>query len=104
MQLLLPVALKSDVLTQLHQHMQQKMRNCLALRPNEILAIHFTVFEPSSSGVENMLVMTDVFSKYTLAGSARDQRAETVAQTLVTEWFYKFGIPGHLYSNQGCNF
>lgn len=51
-----------------------------------------------------MLVMTDVFSKYTLAVPTRDQRVETVAQVLVNEWFYKFGIPGRLHSDQGCNF
>ncbi len=35
----------------------------LASGPNKILAIDFTVLEPSSSGLENMLVMTDVFTK-----------------------------------------
>ncbi len=83
---------------------QSFMGHLLASRPNEILAIDFTVLEPSSSGVENVLVMTDVFSKYTLAVPTRDQRAETVAQVLVNEWFYKFGIPGRLHSDQGCNF
>ncbi len=62
------------------------------------------MLEPSRSGVENVLVITDVFSKYTLAVPTRDQRAETVAQTLVTEWFYMFGVPGRLHSDQGRNF
>ncbi|KAL1259055.1 hypothetical protein QQF64_009632 [Cirrhinus molitorella] len=82
---------------------QSFMGHLLASRPDEILAIDFTVLEPSSSGVENVLVMTDVFSKYTLAVPTQDQRAETVAQALVNEWFYKFGIPGHLHSDQGRN-
>ncbi len=68
------------------------------------MAIDFTVLEPSSSGIENVLVMTDVFSKYTLAVPTRDQRAASVAQALVTEWFYKFGIPGRLHSDQGRSF
>ncbi|KAL0161382.1 hypothetical protein M9458_045107, partial [Cirrhinus mrigala] len=63
------------------------MGHLLASRPNEILAVDFTVLEPSSSGLENVLVMTDVFTKYTLAVPTRDQRAETVAQVLVVEWF-----------------
>ncbi|XP_051553017.1 uncharacterized protein LOC127440470 isoform X1 [Myxocyprinus asiaticus] len=37
------------------------MGHLLASRPNEILAIDFTVLEPSSSGLEHVLVMTDVF-------------------------------------------
>lgn len=80
------------------------MGHLLASRPNKILALEFMVLEPSRSGVENVLVITDVFSKYTLAVPTRDQRAETVAQTLVTEWFYKFGVPGRLHSDQGRNF
>ncbi len=80
------------------------MGHLLASQPNEIMAIDFTVLEPSSSGNENVFVMTDVFSKYTLAVPTRDQRAATVAQALVTEWFYKFGIPGRLHSDQGRSF
>lgn len=80
------------------------MGHLLASRPNKILVIDFTVLEPSRSGVENVLVMTDVFSKYTLAVPTQDQQAETMAQALVNEWFYKFGISGRLHWNHGCNF
>ena len=80
------------------------MGHLLASRPNEILAIDFTLLEPASNGVENVMVMTDVFSKYTLAIPTRDQRASTVAQVLVTEWFYKFGVPSRIHSDQGRNF
>lgn len=61
------------------------MGHLLASRPNEILAIDFTLLEPSHSGVENDLVMTDVFIKYTLAVPTRDQRTEMVPRTLVVE-------------------
>ncbi|KAL0152304.1 hypothetical protein M9458_052027 [Cirrhinus mrigala] len=80
------------------------MGRLLSSRPNDILAVDFTVLEPTSSGIENVLVMTDVFSKHTLAVPTRDQRAETVAQALVTEWFYRFGVPCRLHSDQGRNF
>ncbi len=59
------------------------MGHLLAARPNKMLALNFTVLEPSRSGLENVLVMTDIFTKYTLAVPTRDQRAETVAQVLV---------------------
>lgn len=29
---------------------------------------------------------------------------ETMAQDLVVEWFYKFGVPGRIHSTQGHNF
>lgn len=32
-------------------------------RPNEILAMNFTVLEHIHNGLENVLVMTEVFSK-----------------------------------------
>ncbi|GAA6083783.1 uncharacterized protein LOC122335106, partial [Tachysurus ichikawai] len=80
------------------------MGHLLASRPNEVLAIDFTVLEPSFSGQENVLVMTDVFSKFSMAVPTGVQRAETVVQVLVEEWFYKFGVPGRIHSDQGSNF
>lgn len=80
------------------------MGHLLASRPNEILAMDYTVLEPSRNGLENVLVLTDVFSKYTLAVPTRDQHASTVAQVLVTEWFSKFGVPARIHSDQGRNF
>lgn len=61
------------------------MGHMLASRPNKILAIDFTVLEASRSGIENVLVMTDVFTKYSLTVPILDQCAETVAGVLVTE-------------------
>ena len=39
--------------------------NLLAYQPQEILAVDFTVLKPASDGRENVLVMTDIFTKYT---------------------------------------
>lgn len=61
------------------------MGHLLASRPNEIVAIDFTLLNPSRNGLENVLIMTDVFSKYTVAVPTRDQRAATVAHVLLTE-------------------
>lgn len=60
--------------------------------PNEILVIDFTLLEASRSGLENVLVMMDVFTKFTLAVPSSDQQSETVVQVLVIEWVYKFGV------------
>uniref|UniRef100_A0A3B3H3G3 Gypsy retrotransposon integrase-like protein 1 n=1 Tax=Oryzias latipes TaxID=8090 RepID=A0A3B3H3G3_ORYLA len=76
----------------------------IASRPNELVAMDFTILEPSRTGVENVLVLTDVFSKYTVAIPTRDQRAATVAKVLVAEWFSKFGVPARLHSDQGRSF
>lgn len=75
-----------------------------ASRPNEILAMDFTVLEPASDGRENVLVLTDVFSKFTQAIPTRDQRASTVAEVLVKHWFNVLGVPSRIHSDQGRNF
>ena len=81
-----------------------KMGHLLATRPLETIAIDFTVLEPASDGRENVLVITDVFTKFTQAIPTRDQRASTVANALRREWFVKFGVPQRLHSDQGRNF
>lgn len=58
---------------------QSYMGHLLASRPNKILAL----LEPSRNGFENVLVLTDVFSKFIVAVPTRDQRASTVVQVLV---------------------
>ena len=73
-------------------------------QPNEILAMDFTSLEPASDGRESVLVLTDVFTKYTQAFPTRDQRATTVAQVLVQQWFSRFGPPARIHSDQGRNF
>ena len=80
------------------------MSSFLATKPLEILAIDFTVLEPASDGRENVLVMTDVFSKFTVAIPTKDQKATSTAKTLVHEWFLRYGVPSQIHSDQGRNF
>ena len=58
----------------------------IASRPLEVLATDFTKLDQASDGRENVLVMTDVFSKFTQAVPTRNQEAATVAKVLVYEW------------------
>ena len=80
------------------------MSSLLASKPLEVVAMDFTVLEPSTGGLENVLVITDVFTKFTQPIPTRDQKAKTVAKVLVDGWFVRFGIPRRIHSDQGRNF
>ena len=62
------------------------------------------MLEKSSSGIENILVLTDVFIKFTQDIQTKDQKAMTVARALVKEWIVRFGVPKRIHSVQGWNF
>lgn len=80
------------------------MGNLLASRPLEIVAVDFSMLEKSSDGKENLLVVTDVFSKFAQAYPTTDQKASTVARVLTEQWFYTYGVPSRIHTDQGRNF
>ena len=61
-----------------------KIKSLIASRPLEVICIDFTQLEKASDGRENVLVITDAFTKYTIAVPTRNQKATTVANVLVS--------------------
>ena len=76
----------------------------IASRPLEVLAIDFIKLDQASDGRENVLFMTDVYSKFIQAVPTRNQEAATVAKVLVHEWFQRYGVPEKIHSDQGRDF
>lgn len=58
----------------------------------------------SDKGNRYLLVIVDYFTRWAEAFALPDQRAETVAKTLVHEFVCRFGAPLELHSDQGRNF
>ena len=58
----------------------------------------------SKDGKENVLVMTDAFFKFSVVVVMPNQQAKTVAKMLVDKWFYPYGIPSRIYSDEGKKF
>ena len=76
----------------------------IASPPLQILAVDYSKLDKASDGREDVLVMTDVLTKYSVAIPTRDQSATTTANVLVKEWFSTFGVPYQLHSDQGRSF
>lgn len=76
----------------------------LATCPLEVVAVDYTTLERATDGCENVLVITDVFTKFSQAFATRDQKADPTAKVILKEWFLRYGVPERLHSEQVRNF
>ena len=65
----------------------------------DLLCIDFTKVDPLKSGKENILVLTDAFTKFSQAFITPNQKALTVTKIMVEKWFYVYGIPTQIHSD-----
>ena len=83
-------------------HTQQG--SLVANNPLDLLCIDFLKVDPSRDSKENILVLTDAFTKFSQAFVTNNQKALTIAKVLVEKWFYVYGIPARIHSNKGRSF
>ena len=71
----------------------------IANNPMDLLCIDFMKVDLSKYGKENVVVMTDAFSKFSVAVAMPKQQAKPIAKALVDKWFYTYGIPARIHSD-----
>ena len=70
-----------------------KLGTIIANNSMDLLCIDFTKVDSSKSSKENILVLTDAFTKFSQAFITPNQKVFTIAKILVDKWFYVYGIP-----------
>ena len=78
--------------------------NITSSAPMELVCIDYLSLERSKGGYENILVITDHFSRYAQAIPTRNQTAQTTARVLFDNFFIHYGFPAKLHSDKGANF
>jgi transposase InsO family protein len=85
-----------------HPHLPESapLETIKTSQPLELVCIDYLTLE-KSKGFENILVITDHFTKYAQAIPTRNQTARTTARVLYDNFILHYGIPKAIHSDQG---
>nr|XP_054604616.1 uncharacterized protein LOC129165457 [Nothobranchius furzeri] len=72
--------------------------------PLEVIGLDFLSLGRPTDVFQNILVATDLFTRFAWAIPTRDQTAQTTVRALWTHVIQPFGCPAHFHSDQGPNF
>ena len=76
----------------------------LVTQPLELVHMDYLSLEPSKGNIENVLVITDHFTRYALAYPSKTQTAQVTARILWDNFICHYGFPEKFISDQGRNF
>ena len=76
----------------------------LVTQPLELVHMDYLSLEPSKGNIENVLVITDHFTRHALAYPSKTQTAQATARILWDNFICHYGFPEKFISDQGRNF
>ena len=72
--------------------------------PMELIHLDFLKIEPSKGNYENVLIVTDHYTRYAQAYACKNQTALTTARCLWEQFIRHYGFPHRILTDQGTNF
>ena len=85
-------------------HQVAPLQPILVSQPLELVHLDYLTLEPSKGNIENVLVITDHFTRYALAYASKTQTAQATARILWDNFICHYGFPEQFISDQGRNF
>ena len=80
------------------------LENIMATHPLELVHLDYLCLEPGKGLDENVLVVTDHFSRYTHAYLTRMQTTQMTAKTLWDKLLVHYGLPEMILNGSGMEF
>ena len=80
------------------------LKTIMATHPLELVHLNYLCLEPWKGLEENVLVVTDHFTRYAQAYVTKTQTAQMTAKTLWDKFIVHYGLPKKILMDQGQNF
>ena len=80
------------------------LHNIEVTHPLELVHLDYLQIEPSKGNTENVLIVTDHFTRYAQAYPSKSQTALATAKLLWNNFVIHYGFPDKIISDQGRNF
>ena len=77
------------------------LENIVATHPLELVHLDYLCLEPGKGLEENVLVITDHFTRYAQAYVTRTQMAQIIVKTLRDKFIVHYGLPEKILTDQG---
>ena len=83
------------------QAAKSPLKNIIARHPLELVHLDYLCLEPGKGLEENVLVVTDHFTRYAQVYVTRIQTTQMIAKTLWVKFIVHYGLPQKILIDQG---